>query len=299
MLPRGVHERHRWWHAWNGIRRFSRSAAWSLRACDIPSCSVARYIYTSFFSSAGLAHIAGALSVELLAALLQHPAGPEAPAAGATGAGAATTGSHSNSDLNSNAALGAVPHMVRGQLASWQQVVMNGQAFSSCTACSAAVVDLYQQKVSGVHRMDSDRRGRLGISTSVVRSTFKDAAHCTMRLRHCTVCQPFQVEGHSCLRVFAATTVLRDDHIFEAYREMCAPQGWEFLRRAISEPAYLEDVTGLAALRAQADLLLGCSSGSSSGSDDEGAATGDAGAGDGAAAASQSGSTEDDDWTEL
>ncbi len=52
----------------------------------------------------GLAPIAGALAVELLAALLQHPDGLHAPTLGPGGA------------------LGAVPHMIRAQLAGFSQV---------------------------------------------------------------------------------------------------------------------------------------------------------------------------------
>ena len=76
----------------------------------------------------GLAHIAGALAVELLAALLQHPAGVDAPAPGPRDAAGAA------------AALGPVPHMLRGQLSGFSQVAMEGRAFSQCTACSEAAL---------------------------------------------------------------------------------------------------------------------------------------------------------------
>lgn len=55
----------------------------------------------------GLAPVAGALAVELVAALLQHPLKAAAPASTSAADGAA---------------LGAVPHMVRGQLSAFSQV---------------------------------------------------------------------------------------------------------------------------------------------------------------------------------
>jgi ubiquitin-like modifier-activating enzyme ATG7 len=59
----------------------------------------------------GLAPVAGALSVELVAALLQHPLREGAPA---------------SSSAEGGAALGAVPHMIRGQLSSFGQVRAGG-----------------------------------------------------------------------------------------------------------------------------------------------------------------------------
>lgn len=75
------------------------------RALD-QQCTVAR---------PGLAPIAGALAVELLAATLQ------AEAVG-------------------DAALGPPAHMLRGQLGGFGQLALTGAAFSQCTACSPAVV---------------------------------------------------------------------------------------------------------------------------------------------------------------
>ncbi len=72
------------------------------RALD-QQCTVAR---------PGLAPMAGALAVELLAALSQHPEGARAPAGSGAGGGASSGGG----------ALGPVPHMVRAQLAGFSQV---------------------------------------------------------------------------------------------------------------------------------------------------------------------------------
>jgi ubiquitin-like modifier-activating enzyme ATG7 len=86
----------------------------------------------------GLAPIAGALAVELMAALLQHPAGVDAPAPSGSG------GDGSSGEAAVVAALGPVPHMLRGQLFGFSQTAMEGRAFSQCTACSDAVVSRWQ-----------------------------------------------------------------------------------------------------------------------------------------------------------
>lgn len=78
----------------------------------------------------GLARVAGATAVEMLAALVQHPAGAAAPAGGAAPAGAV---------------LGAVPHMIRGTLMGFEQTHMTGSANPVCSACSDSVVDAYRQ----------------------------------------------------------------------------------------------------------------------------------------------------------
>ncbi|GFR41414.1 hypothetical protein Agub_g2097, partial [Astrephomene gubernaculifera] len=86
----------------------------------------------------GLAPLAGALAAELLAAVRQQPSGVCAPppsvhlqlAEGQQG--------------ERMPPLGPAPHMVRGQLALFSQVVMEGWAFAQCTACSSAVVEAYR-----------------------------------------------------------------------------------------------------------------------------------------------------------
>jgi ubiquitin-like modifier-activating enzyme ATG7 len=94
----------------------------------------------------GLAHVAGALAAELLAAVVAHPAGAAAPAEGGDDAGgdygaAAASGS--------GGVLGGVPHMVRGRLSGFRQTCMSGRAFSQCTACSPAVVARYRAEGAG------------------------------------------------------------------------------------------------------------------------------------------------------
>ncbi|KAL3143295.1 Ubiquitin-like modifier-activating enzyme ATG7, variant 2 [Trebouxia sp. C0009 RCD-2024] len=82
----------------------------------------------------GLASIAGAVAVELMACTLQHPLGINAPAA--------VAGERVNHE---ELPLGPVPHMIRGQLSGFTQMCLAGQAFRQCTACSQTVVDQYRQ----------------------------------------------------------------------------------------------------------------------------------------------------------
>jgi len=76
----------------------------------------------------GLAPIAAALAVELGVSLLQHPARGSAPPSGDGGV------------------LGACPHIIRGSVRDYQQVVVRGEAFAQCTGCSACVVREYRAR---------------------------------------------------------------------------------------------------------------------------------------------------------
>ncbi|KAJ3368510.1 Autophagy protein 7 [Allomyces arbusculus] len=75
----------------------------------------------------GLAAIAGAHAVELLASLVNHPDRQNAPA---TAAGI----------------LGKVPHQIRGFLAPLETMLISGQAYHQCTACSESVRSVYSAK---------------------------------------------------------------------------------------------------------------------------------------------------------
>ncbi|XP_028680931.1 ubiquitin-like modifier-activating enzyme ATG7 [Erpetoichthys calabaricus] len=85
-------------------------------------------------SRPGLAMIAGALAVELLVSVLQHPEGGYAVA--------------SSSDDRMNeppTSLGLVPHQIRGFLSRFDNVLPASLAFDKCTACSAAVLHRYER----------------------------------------------------------------------------------------------------------------------------------------------------------
>jgi ubiquitin-like modifier-activating enzyme ATG7 len=85
----------------------------------------------------GLAPIAGALAVELMAAVMQHPLRGHAPAG---------SSSSSSSSSGLDGALGPVPHMFSGHMSGFGQTCMVGQAFSQCTACSPAVLQQYRSQ---------------------------------------------------------------------------------------------------------------------------------------------------------
>uniref|UniRef100_A0A671N1A8 Ubiquitin-like modifier-activating enzyme ATG7 n=1 Tax=Sinocyclocheilus anshuiensis TaxID=1608454 RepID=A0A671N1A8_9TELE len=83
-------------------------------------------------SRPGLAMIAGALAVELMVSVLQHPEGGYAVA--------------SSSDDRMNeppTSLGLVPHQIRGFLSRFDNVLPASLAFDKCTACSPIVSDKF------------------------------------------------------------------------------------------------------------------------------------------------------------
>ncbi|XP_076865917.1 ubiquitin-like modifier-activating enzyme ATG7 isoform X2 [Brachyhypopomus gauderio] len=85
-------------------------------------------------SRPGLAMIAGALAVELMISVLQHPEGGYAVA--------------SSSDDRMNeppTSLGLVPHQIRGFLSRFDNVLPASLAFDKCTACSPVVLDHYER----------------------------------------------------------------------------------------------------------------------------------------------------------
>ncbi|XP_023655452.1 ubiquitin-like modifier-activating enzyme ATG7 [Paramormyrops kingsleyae] len=86
-------------------------------------------------SRPGLAMIAGALAVELMVSILQHPEGGYAIA--------------SSSDDRMNeppTSLGLVPHQIRGFLSRFDNVLPASLAFDKCTACSPVVLDHYERE---------------------------------------------------------------------------------------------------------------------------------------------------------
>ncbi len=84
--------------------------------------------------------MASALLVELLTSLLQHPLRAHAPAP-------APPGSQNSIDDNSDDshALGIVPHQIRGFLGRFQNLVIKGQSYPNCSACSAPILSAYRK----------------------------------------------------------------------------------------------------------------------------------------------------------
>ncbi|XP_045538761.1 ubiquitin-like modifier-activating enzyme ATG7 [Papilio machaon] len=86
----------------------------------------------------GVAAIAGALAVEMLAALLQHPLGVEAPAV--------YNPDNKEIDSGDDGVLGSIPHSIRGFLHSYQSVLPTCAKFKQCIACSDVVLNTYKDK---------------------------------------------------------------------------------------------------------------------------------------------------------
>ncbi|XP_010481518.1 PREDICTED: ubiquitin-like modifier-activating enzyme atg7 [Camelina sativa] len=85
----------------------------------------------------GLAPIAGALAVELLVGVLQHPLGINAKG---------DNSSLSNGGNNDDLPLGILPHQIRGSVSQFSQITLLGQASNSCTACSETVISEYRER---------------------------------------------------------------------------------------------------------------------------------------------------------
>jgi len=92
----------------------------------------------------GIAPVAAATLVELFVSTLQHPLRGRAPPSGAAAASAAFA------QADDGAAdfvhpLGAVPHTVRGFLSSFGNILVAGQPYDCCAACSERVVEAYRR----------------------------------------------------------------------------------------------------------------------------------------------------------
>ncbi|CAG8483624.1 5517_t:CDS:10 [Ambispora leptoticha] len=86
----------------------------------------------------GLAPIAGALAVELMVSVLHHEKGAAAPA-------------HSSLPISeslssaTDSPLGIIPHQIRGFLTHFNNMLIVGQAYNRCTACSDIVINEYHE----------------------------------------------------------------------------------------------------------------------------------------------------------
>lgn len=88
----------------------------------------------------GVAAVAGALSVEILVALLQHPKRVDAPAL--------YNFNKTEQEIPSQieGVLGAVPHSIRGFLHSYQTIAPTCTKFKQCIACSDTVINKYREE---------------------------------------------------------------------------------------------------------------------------------------------------------
>ncbi|KAF9194344.1 Autophagy protein 7, partial [Haplosporangium sp. Z 27] len=90
----------------------------------------------------GLSAIASAMSVEMMVSLLHHPDGVRAPADKADG----ENGQDSVQENRIGSALGLLPHQIRGFLSRFKNLIISGQAYDRCTACSDAILEAYDQR---------------------------------------------------------------------------------------------------------------------------------------------------------
>lgn len=76
--------------------------------------------------------IAGALAVELLISLIQHPAKAMCPAYISVN----NTNLDSAIDKMPEGLLGIIPHSIRGSIGNFEQILPATERFSQCVACS-------------------------------------------------------------------------------------------------------------------------------------------------------------------
>lgn len=99
----------------------------------------------------GGAAIASALLVELFASILQHPAGHHAPAP------VAKADSTYERDPP-NHALGLVAHQIRGFLSTFQNMLIRGESYPNCSACSKPIIDAYKESGYGFVKKALDEK---------------------------------------------------------------------------------------------------------------------------------------------
>ncbi|CAG8519675.1 3466_t:CDS:10 [Gigaspora rosea] len=87
----------------------------------------------------GLSAIASAYAVELMVSVLHHEKGPAAPAD-------TNTEPTSYSEFTASSPLGIIPHQMRGFLTHFNNMIIVGQAYERCTACSDVVLNEYKTK---------------------------------------------------------------------------------------------------------------------------------------------------------
>lgn len=91
----------------------------------------------------GVAAIASALLVELLASVLQHPKKHHAPSPLRNPAPDASSIPSYERDPPDHA-LGIVPHQIRGFLHAFQNMIVSGRSYPQCSACSKPILDAYR-----------------------------------------------------------------------------------------------------------------------------------------------------------
>ena len=95
----------------------------------------------------GIAAIASALLVELLVSILQHPAGPLAPAP------------VSQTEDRKDHPLGIIPHQIRGFLSSFHNMLISGKSYDCCSACSDKITEAYKKDSWGFVKRALNEKG--------------------------------------------------------------------------------------------------------------------------------------------
>ncbi|KAF9962752.1 Autophagy protein 7 [Modicella reniformis] len=90
----------------------------------------------------GLSAIASASAVELMVSLRHHPDGVRAPADKEDSEG----DREENTAGGQSSALGLLPHQIRGFLSRFKNLLISGQAYDRCTACSDVVLEAYEKQ---------------------------------------------------------------------------------------------------------------------------------------------------------
>ncbi|KAG0337444.1 Autophagy protein 7 [Podila horticola] len=91
----------------------------------------------------GLSAIASAMAVEMLVSLLHHPSGIRAPA---DRADTDDQGAIAEENASESSTLGLLPHQIRGFLSRFKNLLISGQAYDRCTACSDSILEAYDSE---------------------------------------------------------------------------------------------------------------------------------------------------------
>lgn len=89
--------------------------------------------------------MASAQLVELLASIQQHPDGARAPAPKMSTTQGSSSGRVEYERDPQNHPLGLIPHQIRGFGATFQNLLISGQSYDCCSACSPKIVNEYNR----------------------------------------------------------------------------------------------------------------------------------------------------------
>jgi ubiquitin-like modifier-activating enzyme ATG7 len=88
--------------------------------------------------------MASALLVEMLVSILQHPLGAQAPAPKTSSNQTSSSSLEYERDPLTHP-LGLVPHQIRGFLSTFRNMLISGQSYDCCSACSPKIINAYRK----------------------------------------------------------------------------------------------------------------------------------------------------------